>query len=150
MAQKNFNANFACWTLWLPTFVVSASQLNRRFRLLNRVKCLKSKFWIPLMITSTVPVLQKAGYDGVEIMGSEGYLLNQFLSCHVNQREDRWGRLKTVCVLRVEIVKGIRAQVGEKFIICFRLSLLDLVHDGNTMKEVVTIAQALEKQALPY
>ena len=67
-----------------------------------------------------------------------------------NQREDRWGRLKTVAAfLRSKSLKE-RAQVGEKFIICFRLSLLDLVHDGNTMKEVVTIAQALEKQALPF
>ena len=92
---------------------------------------------------------KKAGYDGVEIMGSEGYLLNQFLSSHVNQREDRWGGpIENRMRFAVEIVKGIRAQVGEKFIICFRLSLLDLVHDGNTMKEVVTIAQALEKAGI--
>ena len=92
---------------------------------------------------------KKAGYDGVEIMGSEGYLLNQFLSRHVNQREDRWGGpIENRMRFAVEIVKGIRAQVGEKFIICFRLSLLDLVHDGNTMKEVVTIAQALEKAGI--
>ena len=92
---------------------------------------------------------KKAGYDGVEIMGSEGYLLNQFLSRHVNQREDRWGgAIENRMRFAVEIVKGIRAQVGEKFIICFRLSLLDLVHDGNTMKEVVTIAQALEKAGI--
>jgi len=92
---------------------------------------------------------KKAGYDGVEIMGSEGYLLNQFLSRHVNQREDRWGGpIENRMRFAVEIVKGIRAQVGEKFIICFRLSLLDLVHDGNTMQEVVTIAQALEKAGI--
>ncbi|MDD0802904.1 NADPH-dependent 2,4-dienoyl-CoA reductase [Acinetobacter sp. Gutcm_16] len=92
---------------------------------------------------------EKAGYDGVEIMGSEGYLLNQFLSRHVNQREDRWGGpVENRMRFAVEIVKGIRAQVGEKFIICFRLSLLDLVHDGNTMQEVITIAQALEKAGI--
>ena len=92
---------------------------------------------------------KKAGYDGVEIMGSEGYLLNQFLSRHVNQREDRWGGpIENRMRFAVEIVKGIRAQVGEKFIICFRLSLLDLVHDGNTMQEVITIAQALEKAGI--
>ena len=92
---------------------------------------------------------KKAGYDGVEIMGSEGYLLNQFLSSHVNQREDRWGGpIENRMRFAVEIVKGIRAQVGEKFIICFRLSLLDLVHDGNTMQEVITIAQALEKAGI--
>ncbi|MFW2065969.1 FAD-dependent oxidoreductase [Acinetobacter johnsonii] len=92
---------------------------------------------------------KKAGYDGVEIMGSEGYLLNQFLSRHVNQREDRWGGpIENRMRFAVEIVKGIRAQVGEKFIICFRLSLLDLVHDGNTMQEVITIAQAIEKAGI--
>ncbi len=88
---------------------------------------------------------KKAGYDGVEIMGSEGYLLNQFLSRHVNQREDQWGgAIENRMRFAVEIVKAIRKEVGEKFIICFRLSLLDLVHDGNTMDEVITVAKALE------
>ena len=88
---------------------------------------------------------KKAGYDGVEIMGSEGYLLNQFLSRHVNQREDQWGgAIENRMCFAVEIVKAIRKEVGDKFIICFRLSLLDLVHDGNTMQEVITVAKALE------
>ncbi len=87
-----------------------------------------------------------AGYDGVEIMGSEGYLLNQFLSRHVNQREDQWGgSIENRTRFALEVVKAIRAEVGEKFIICFRLSMLDLVHDGNTMQEVITVAQALEQ-----
>jgi 2,4-dienoyl-CoA reductase (NADPH2) len=91
----------------------------------------------------------KAGYDGVEIMGSEGYLLNQFLSRHVNQREDRWGGgIENRMRFAVEIVKAIRAAIGEKFIICFRLSMIDLVHDGNTMDEVITVAQALEKAGI--
>lgn len=69
---------------------------------------------------------QKAGYDGVEIMGSEGYLINQFRSKHVNQRDDRWGGdIEGRMRFAVEIVKAIRAKVGEKFILCFRLSLLD-------------------------
>ncbi|MFU9044806.1 FAD-dependent oxidoreductase [Acinetobacter tibetensis] len=90
-----------------------------------------------------------AGYDGVEIMGSEGYLLNQFLSRHVNQRQDRWGgSIDNRMRFAVEIVKAIRQKVGEKFIICFRLSMLDLVHDGNTMQEVISIAQALEKAGI--
>ncbi len=97
----------------------------------------------------TASLAKKAGYDGVEIMGSEGYLLNQFLSRHVNQREDRWGgSIENRMRFAVEIVKAIRAKVGEKFIICFRLSLLDLVHDGNTMDEVITVAQALEKAGI--
>ncbi|WP_353161997.1 NADPH-dependent 2,4-dienoyl-CoA reductase [Acinetobacter guillouiae] len=97
----------------------------------------------------TASLAKKAGYDGVEIMGSEGYLLNQFLSRHVNHREDRWGGpIENRMRLAVEIVKAIRAKVGEKFIICFRLSMLDLVHDGNTMDEVITVAQALEKAGI--
>jgi 2,4-dienoyl-CoA reductase (NADPH2) len=97
----------------------------------------------------TAGLAKKAGYDGVEIMGSEGYLLNQFLSRHVNQRQDRWGgSLENRMRFAVEIVKAIRAEVGEKFIICFRLSMLDLVHDGNTMQEVISVAQALEKAGI--
>lgn len=92
---------------------------------------------------------QRAGYDGVEVMGSEGYLLNQFLSRHVNQRTDHWGgdihhRMR----FAIEIVKAIREKVGKKFIICFRLSLIDLVKDGNTMDEVIQVAQALEKAGI--
>ena len=95
---------------------------------------------------NTASIAKKAGYDGVEIMGSEGYLLNQFLSRHVNQRTDRWGGdIENRMRFAVEIVKAVRAKVGEKFIICFRLSMLDLVHDGNTMDEVITVAQALEQ-----
>ena len=89
---------------------------------------------------------KKAGYDGVEIMGSEGYLLNQFLSRHVNQRKDHWGgEIENRMRFAIEVVKAIRAQVGEKFILCFRLSMLDLVHDGNCMDEVIQVAQALEQ-----
>ncbi|MCX2643765.1 oxidoreductase, partial [Klebsiella pneumoniae] len=75
-----------------------------------------------------------------------GYLLNQFMSRHVNQRQDRWGgTLENRMRFSLEIVKAIREAVGEKFIICFRLSMLDLVDNGNTMDEVIQIAQALEK-----
>ena len=88
---------------------------------------------------------KQAGYDGVEIMGSEGYLLNQFLSRHVNKRTDEYGgdingRMK----LAVDVVKAVRAAAGEDFIILFRLSVIDLVKDGNTMDEVITVAKALE------
>lgn len=94
----------------------------------------------------TASIAKKAGYDGVEVMGSEGYLLNQFLSSHVNQRDDRWGGdIENRMRFAVEIVKAIREKVGEKFIICFRLSMLDLVHDGNTMAEVISVAKALEQ-----
>lgn len=88
---------------------------------------------------------KQAGYDGVEIMGSEGYLLNQFLSRHVNKRKDIYGgdihgRMK----IAVDVVKAVRKAVGEDFIILFRLSVIDLVKDGNVMDEVITVAKALE------
>lgn len=89
---------------------------------------------------------KEAGYDGVEIMGSEGYLLNQFLSRHVNQRKDEYGgdiegRMK----FPIAVVKAVREAVGEDFIIVFRLSMIDLVKDGNVMDEVITVAKALEE-----
>ena len=89
---------------------------------------------------------QKSGYDGVEIMGSEGYLLNQFLCVRTNQRTDQWGgSIENRMRLPVEIVRRIRAAVGPNFIIMYRHSILDLVEGGNSWDEVVSVAQALEK-----
>lgn len=86
-----------------------------------------------------------AAYDGVEIMGSEGYLLNQFLCPRTNQRRDRWGgSLENRMRLAVEIVRRIRRMAGDGFAIGFRLSLLDLVEGGNTAEEVQQIALALQ------
>jgi len=86
-----------------------------------------------------------AGYDGVEVMGSEGYLLNQFLCARTNLRTDRWGgSIENRMRLSVEIVKRIRAEVGENFIIMYRHSLLDLVEGGNTWDDVVAVAKALQ------
>ena len=94
----------------------------------------------------TAKLAKMAGYDGVEIMGSEGYLLNQFLSNHVNQRTDQWGgSLENRMRFALEVIKAVREAVGEAFIITFRLSMIDLVPDGNTMDEVITIAKAIEK-----
>lgn len=88
---------------------------------------------------------QSAGYDGIEIMGSEGYLLNQFLTARTNKRTDRWGgTLENRMRLPLEIVRRVRAAVGSHFIIMYRHSLLDLVPEGNAWEEVVTVAQALE------
>ncbi len=89
---------------------------------------------------------QEAGYDGVEIMGSEGYLINQFLCQRTNHRTDEWGgsyenRMK----FPVEIVRRTRAKVGKNFIIIYRLSMLDLVEGGSTWEEVVQLAKAIEK-----
>ncbi len=92
---------------------------------------------------------QLAGYDGVEIMGSEGYLLNQFICKRVNQRTDRWGgAVENRMRFPVEVVKRIREKVGPKFIIAYRLSLIDLVEGGNTWDEIVTIAKALEQAGI--
>ncbi|MDF3030084.1 MAG: NADPH-dependent 2,4-dienoyl-CoA reductase [Moraxellaceae bacterium] len=86
-----------------------------------------------------------AGYDGVEIMGSEGYLLNQFICNRTNNRTDKWGgSVENRMRLPVEIVKQVRKAAGQDFIICYRLSLLDLVEGGNSWQEIVTIAKALE------
>ena len=89
---------------------------------------------------------QSAGYDGVEIMGSEGYFINQFLALHTNQRTDRWGgSYENRMRLAVEIVSQVRAAVGPKFIIIFRLSMLDLIAGGSVWQEVVQLAKAVEK-----
>ena len=88
---------------------------------------------------------QRAGYDGVEIMGSEGYLLNQFLCARTNHRTDAWGgSIENRMRLPVDVVCQIRAAVGPAFIIMYRHSLLDLVEGGNTWDEVVQVAKALE------
>ncbi|MBD3785517.1 MAG: NADPH-dependent 2,4-dienoyl-CoA reductase [Sphingomonadales bacterium] len=88
---------------------------------------------------------REAGYDGVEVMGSEGYFLNQFLVRHVNRREDRWGgSFENRMRLPVEVMRRVRAAVGPDFIVIFRISLIDLVPDGSTWDEVVTLAKAIE------
>lgn len=89
---------------------------------------------------------QEAGYDGVEIMGSEGYLINQFIVKHTNHRTDEWGgsyenRIK----FPIEIVRRTRERVGKNFIIIYRLSMLDLIPNGSTWEEVVQLAKAIEQ-----
>ena len=100
---------------------------------------------IQSFVTSAA-LAQKSGYDGVEIMGSEGYFLNQFIVTRTNQRTDEWGgayenRIK----LSVEIVRRVREAVGKKFIIIFRLSMLDLVEDGSSHDEVIQLGLAIEQ-----
>jgi 2,4-dienoyl-CoA reductase (NADPH2) len=76
---------------------------------------------------------QSAGYDGVEIMGSEGYLINEFIAAHTNQRDDEWGgSYENRIRFPLEIVRRTRERVGPNFIIIFRLSMLDLVEGGST------------------
>lgn len=87
-----------------------------------------------------------AGYDGVEIMGSEGYLINQFIATRTNTRTDRWGgAYENRIRLAVQLVKDTRAAVGEDFIIIFRLSMLDLVEKGSSWEEVVQLGKEIEK-----
>ena len=93
----------------------------------------------------TARLAREAGYDGVEVMGSEGYLINQFLVPRTNRRSDEWGgSFANRMRFPVEIVHGIREAVGPDFIIIYRLSMLDLVEDGNTWDEVVALARAVE------
>ncbi len=88
---------------------------------------------------------RQAGYDGVEVMGSEGYFLNQFLVTHTNKRTDRWGgSYENRMRLPVEIVRRVREAVGPDFIVIYRLSMIDLVPNGSTWEEVVQLAKAIE------
>lgn len=98
---------------------------------------------------SSAKLAQRAGYDGVEVMGSEGYLINQFICRRTNQRQDEYGgdfskRMR----FPLEVVKAIRAAVGNEFIIIFRLSMLDLVDNGSSWAEVVQLAKALEAEGV--
>jgi 2,4-dienoyl-CoA reductase (NADPH2) len=89
---------------------------------------------------------REAGYDGVEVMGSEGYFINQFLAAQTNRRADEWGgSYENRMRLPVEIVSRIREKVGRDFILVYRLSMLDLVPGGSTWEEVVALAKAIER-----
>ncbi|MET9121339.1 NADPH-dependent 2,4-dienoyl-CoA reductase [Streptomyces sp. NPDC004528] len=93
----------------------------------------------------TARLAQRAGYDGVEIMGSEGYLINEFIAVQANRREDRWGgSYENRMRFPVEIVRRVREAVGANFIIIYRLSMLDLVPGGSSLDEVITLARAVE------
>ena len=96
--------------------------------------------------SSTCELAQKSGYDGVEIMGSEGYLINQFICQRTNQRQDKWGgSYENRIRIALEIVKACRQKVGADFIIIFRLSMLDLVEQGSNWDEIVELAKTLEQ-----
>ena len=87
-----------------------------------------------------------AGYDGVEIMGSEGYLINQFLVSHTNKRKDNWGGdYENRIRFPLEIVKRIREKVGKNFLIIYRLSIIDLIPNGSSWEEVLILAKEIEK-----
>ena len=127
-------------------FVVSASSIK------SPISMFKPKALTERGIQSTIQayvrcakLAKMAGYDGVEIMGSEGYLLNQFLCKRTNKRTDHWGgSIENRMRLAVEIVRQVRAEVGTNFILMYRHSVLDLVEGGNSWDEVVAVAQSLE------
>ncbi len=88
---------------------------------------------------------KEAGYDGVEVMGSEGYLINQFIAARTNQRDDQWGgSFENRIRFAVESVRRVREQVGQQFIIIYRLSMLDLVDGGSNLDEIIALAKAIE------
>ncbi|RBI85864.1 NADPH-dependent 2,4-dienoyl-CoA reductase [Rhodosalinus halophilus] len=98
---------------------------------------------------TTAARAREAGYDGVEIMGSEGYFINQFLVTHVNKRTDRWGGpYENRMRLPLEIVRRVRKAVGRDFILIYRLSMIDLVPEGSTHEEVVQLAKAVEAEGV--
>ncbi|WP_429043814.1 FAD-dependent oxidoreductase [Aeromonas hydrophila] len=95
---------------------------------------------------ATAQLARSAGYDGVEVMGSEGYLINQFICERTNKRTDDWGgSSENRMRFPVEIVRAIRERVGPDFIIIFRLSMLDLVDQGSSLEEVIALGKALEQ-----
>lgn len=127
-------------------FSVSASAVK------SRINPFKPRAMSERQILSTIDdfarsaeLARSAGYDGVELMGSEGYLLNQFLCRRVNRRKDRWGGdIEGRMRLPLEVVRAVRRAAGRDFIVVYRLSLLDLVEDGNTWDEVEATALALQ------
>ena len=97
-------------------------------------------------IVQAAVLAREAGYDGVEIMGSEGYFINQFIVTHTNKRTDRWGgSYENRIRLPIEVVRRTREAVGRDFIIIYRLSMIDLVPNGSTTEEVIRLAQEVEK-----
>ncbi len=95
---------------------------------------------------NTAKLAKRAGYDGVEIMGSEGYLINQFVCTNTNQRKDQWGgSFENRMRFSLEIIRAVRRAVGDNFIIIYRLSMLDLHKDGSSWQEIEQHAKAIEK-----
>lgn len=95
---------------------------------------------------TSAKLAKQAGYDGVEVMGSEGYLINQFISLRTNQRQDEWGgSYENRIRFALESVSRVREAVGKEFIIIFRLSMLDLVEEGSSWQEIVQLAKAIEQ-----
>ncbi|MGF1749411.1 FAD-dependent oxidoreductase [Vibrio cionasavignyae] len=128
-------------------FTQSASKIKSPISPFTPSEITSRQIWKTInAYANSAALAQSAGYDGVEIMGSEGYFINQFICKRTNVRYDEWGgSYENRIRLAVEVVKAVRAAVGEEFIIIFRLSMLDLVEQGSTFDEVIQLGKALEE-----
>lgn len=127
-------------------FIVAPSALKAPINMFKPKALSKRGIWGTIKdYANSAFMAQKAGYDGVEIMGSEGYFINQFLCPRTNHRDDEWGgSFENRSRIAIEIVKAVREKVGANFIIIFRLSMLDLVEGGSNWEEVVQLAKLIE------
>ncbi|MEM7162807.1 MAG: NADPH-dependent 2,4-dienoyl-CoA reductase [Bacteroidota bacterium] len=126
-------------------FIVSASNLKAPISPFKpKALSVKGIYTTIDAFSKSAKLAKDAGYDGIEIMGSEGYLINQFLSKRTNKRTDEWGgSIENRSRFPLEIVKSVREKVGEDFIVIFRLSMLELVEDGAVWEEVVYTGKIL-------
>ncbi|MBF0229586.1 MAG: NADPH-dependent 2,4-dienoyl-CoA reductase [Desulfamplus sp.] len=126
--------------------IVSASPIKAPINFFTPRELTTDEVWQQIDDFANCASLAKdAGYDGVEIMGSEGYFINQFIAKATNHRNDMWGgSFENRTRLPIEIIKKVREKTGDNFIIIYRLSMIDLVKDGSSWDEVVELAQKVE------
>lgn len=127
--------------------IVGASQLRAPINVFKPHPLTEEEIWKTIDEFATCASLaREGGYDGVEVMGSEGYLINQFIARRTNNREDDWGgSFENRIRFPLEILKAVRKKAGKDFIIIYRLSMLDLVEDGGNIEEVLSLAKEVEK-----
>ncbi|TGK48624.1 FAD-dependent oxidoreductase [Leptospira bouyouniensis] len=127
--------------------IVGASNLRAPINMFKPHPLTEEEIWKTIDDFVRCSELAKlAGYDGVEIMGSEGYLINQFIAKRTNNRTDDWGgSFENRIKFPIEIIKAVRKKVGTDFIIIYRLSMLDLVEEGGNIEEVLHLAKEIEK-----
>lgn len=127
--------------------IVGASNLRAPINMFKPHPLTEEEIWKTIDDFARCSELAKlAGYDGVEIMGSEGYLINQFIAKRTNNRTDEWGgSFENRIKFPIEIIKAVRKRVGTDFIIIYRLSMLDLVEEGGNIEEVLHLAKEIEK-----
>ncbi|BDA79243.1 2,4-dienoyl-CoA reductase [Leptospira kobayashii] len=127
--------------------IVGASTLRAPINVFRPHPLTEEEIWKTIDEFATCASLaREAGYDGVEVMGSEGYLINQFIARRTNDRTDDWGgSFENRIRFPLEIIKAVRKKAGKDFIIIYRLSMLDLVEDGGNIEEVLQLAKEVEK-----